>query len=252
MRTRILLLSLLLLALPALPAVAGPPADSDLEGIKPAVLFPGARFDPSIPTQKEWVGLEHGGRPLRHAELIGYLERLAELSPRAQIREYSTTHEGRKMVYLAISEPETISRLDAVRTAHVALTDPRGRAAADDAALIEKSKAVAWMAYGIHGDELSQRRRGRGGGLLARRRRGRPCEKASRELVISSTRARTPTAASASSRRPASFAHAAPNPDHGRPLAYHRLALGPRQPLPVRSQPRLVQHGAPGEPAFDA
>jgi hypothetical protein len=131
-------------------AAADEPAGVALEQ-----LFPGAVFDPSIPTQEEVIGFRPATRPLRHDELLRYLEALAEASPRATIRDYSVTHEGRRMIYMAVGDEATIADLDRFQQQHAQRVDPRGRAAGDDAAALAQAKAVAWMAYGIHGDELS-------------------------------------------------------------------------------------------------
>ena len=56
---------------------------------------------------------------------------------------------------IAVSDDDTIESLDTFKDRHAKLMDPRGRAAGDDAGAVEGAKAVAWMAYGIHGDELS-------------------------------------------------------------------------------------------------
>jgi len=211
-RSRILLLFVGLLA--AVAAIhAGPPADKDLEGISVAELFPGARFDPAIPTQAELLGVAPGARPLRHPELIRYLEMLAATSPRAVLQDYSATHEGRRMVVFAVSDEATIARLDEVRAEHAERVDPRGRPLKEDAKLLEQAKAVAWMAYGIHGDELSSVDAAAavaywlvaGEDDLARKMRSElvvlidPCENPDgRERFLSQTQ---------------SFAHATPNPD---------------------------------------
>ena len=121
------------------------------EGKSPAELFPWARFDPAIPTQAEVVGFEPGSRPIRHAELMRWLRALDQASPRAELRTYASSHEGRELVYLAIADPETIARLDAFRDEHAARVDPRRGAGQE----LAGAHAVAWLAYGIHGDELS-------------------------------------------------------------------------------------------------
>jgi len=59
------------------------------------------------------------------------------------------------MVVFIVSDETTIARLDEVREQHARRVDPRGRPQAEDAKLLERAPAVAWMAYGIHGDELS-------------------------------------------------------------------------------------------------
>ena len=121
----------------------------------PAELFPGQRFDPSVPPLRSVVGVQHGARPLRHRELLDYVGVLAARSRRAVIRPYAESHEGRPLVLVAISDAETIGRLDEVRAEHRARLDPRGRRAADDARALAGAKAVAWLGYSIHGDELS-------------------------------------------------------------------------------------------------
>jgi len=123
-------------------------------GIALDALFPKAVFAPSIPTQESLLGVRPAARPLRHEELLRYLEALDAASPRARLLEYARSYEGRPLVVLAVSDEATIARLDAFRDEHAALVVPRAGASADPKAF-ESAKAVAWMAYGIHGDELS-------------------------------------------------------------------------------------------------
>ena len=118
-------------------------------------LFPGWRFDPAIPTQEGVVGVRPGARPLRHDELMRYVEAIAAASRRVKILPYATSWEGRRLVAIAVSDEATIASLETFKTEHAKLMNPRGRSANDDAKTAEGAKAVAWMAYGIHGDELS-------------------------------------------------------------------------------------------------
>lgn len=152
MSSKLRVLAFLALATTA-PVLAG--AFGTIPGKGPQELFPWASFDPAIPTQEEATGVAPGSRPLTHGELLGYLERLADASPRAHLEPYSRTWEGRDLVVFAVSDEATIADLDGFRAAHARLLDPRGRAAAQDEAALAGAKAVAWMAYGIHGDELS-------------------------------------------------------------------------------------------------
>lgn len=126
-----------------------------MDGKSPSELFPWAKFDPGIPTLKQVIGFDHGARPLRHAEMQTYLRALDEASPRARLIEYSKSHEGRAMVYLAVSDAATIADLDTFQREHAQRMDPRQRKAGDDAQALDGAKAVAWMAYSIHGDEIS-------------------------------------------------------------------------------------------------
>ncbi len=72
---------------------------------------------------------------------------------RAGRRAREAAGERSREIYL--DDEATIARLDAFRQEHVARLDPRGRAAGADDEALAGAKAVAWMAYGIHGDELS-------------------------------------------------------------------------------------------------
>ena len=74
-------------------------------------LFPDGVFDPKVPPQVRVLGFNPGARPIRHAELIRYFEALAASSPRAELRRYSSTHEGRPMVYLVVSDEPTPATL---------------------------------------------------------------------------------------------------------------------------------------------
>lgn len=130
-------------------------ANVEMPGTAPEVLFPWASFDPRIPTQKQVLGFDPGARPLTHGEALRYLEALAAASPRAEMREYARSHEGRALVTFFVSDEQTIVDLDSFRAAHIRRVDPRGRSTDDDAAALADAKAVGWVAYGIHGDELS-------------------------------------------------------------------------------------------------
>jgi len=130
-------------------------ANVEMAGAAPEDLFPWASFDPAIPTQKEVIGFDPAARPLTHGETMRYLEALAESSPRATMRRYARSHEGRELVTFFVSDEQTIAGLDEFREAHLRRVDPRGRAVASDAPAIDGAKAVGWIAYGIHGDELS-------------------------------------------------------------------------------------------------
>ncbi|GAB4372605.1 MAG: hypothetical protein Kow0062_09030 [Acidobacteriota bacterium] len=115
--------------------------------------FPDARFDPAVPRPDAVLGFAPGDRPATHAEVLQYFEALADASPRASLTRYARTHEGRDLVVLAIADPETVADLEGFRARHVALVD--GADAMPDDGALRSARAVAWLAYAIHGDELS-------------------------------------------------------------------------------------------------
>jgi hypothetical protein len=144
---------LLIATLAVLPSAAE--LNRGVSGISPESLFPWAEFDPSIPTQERVLGVEPGQRPLRPEEVVAYFRALDVASPLAHLHVYAHTHEGRPLLHLAVSDEATIEGLDAFKKEHLERLDPRGRPASDDAERLADAKAVAYMAYGIHGDELS-------------------------------------------------------------------------------------------------
>lgn len=139
---------------PAAAAVLPVALNQGLSGLDPALLFSGAVFDPSVPTQREVTGVGLAERPLRPDEVLAWFRALDQASPRAKLIEFGRTFEDRPLVLLAISDEATIARLDEFRREHRAGLDPR-RAPAPGDLPPAHAKAVAWLAYGIHGDELS-------------------------------------------------------------------------------------------------
>ncbi len=176
-------------------------------------LFPWAVFDPNIPTQQELVGVEPAERPLTHAEVLRYMTALAEASPRARVIPYSETHEGRRMIYLAVSDGATVARLEEFRGEHARNLDPRNRPAADDGALVAQAKAVAWMAYGIHGDELSSVDAAVSLAYWLVAGEDERAERLRRELVILIDPMENPDGRDRYLAQTRSFAHSTPNPD---------------------------------------
>lgn len=113
-----------------------------------AQSFVETQTDPEIPTLTETVGHAPGARITSPEEMLTYLRALAEAAPeRAKLVQYATSWEGRPLHYLVLTAPENMARLDAIRAdlANVAA----GRTS-DGNAL-----PVTWLAYGVHGDEIS-------------------------------------------------------------------------------------------------
>ncbi|MBE2215609.1 MAG: peptidase [Opitutaceae bacterium] len=152
---------LLLSALPAFAASIGaqtptPPAPSPLEGYTyDEPFFPGAKYDKGVPTPDSILGFTLGSGPASPAQIEAVITALAKESKRAKLVRYGTTHEGRPLHYLVLASEANIARLDALRGDLAKLADPRAIDAAAADKLAEKLPVVAWMAYTIHGNELS-------------------------------------------------------------------------------------------------
>ncbi|MAF66920.1 MAG: hypothetical protein CMJ84_14850 [Planctomycetes bacterium] len=121
----------------------------------PEPFFAGADYDPSIPAPEAVLGQVHGSRLTHHSEVLSCFEALAAASERVTLTEYGRTHEGRRLVYAVVTAPANHGRLEAIRSDLARLADPRGLSDAEAQAVIERTPPVAWMAYSIHGDELS-------------------------------------------------------------------------------------------------
>lgn len=119
-------------------------------------FFPDGTYDSLIPSPEKILGFEIGAKPCRYEEMVKYLFVLDQSSPEVLLQEYGQTHEGHKLYYLIISSPENMARLDQIKEEISLLADPRKLSGENQAKkLIETIPAIAWMAYSIHGDELS-------------------------------------------------------------------------------------------------
>ena len=54
-----------------------------------------------------------------------------------------------------ITSPKNLARLDEIREANLRLADPRKTTPEQAKAIAESTPAIVWMAYGVHGDEIS-------------------------------------------------------------------------------------------------
>ncbi len=115
-------------------------------------LRPEGRYDATVAVPSATLGFEVGERAARHEAILRYAEALAKSTPRARLVRYGRTHEGRELVFLAISEERNIARLSDLQNAVKDLADPR-RAVPDE--LFATTPAIVFMACSVHGDEFS-------------------------------------------------------------------------------------------------
>lgn len=118
-------------------------------------FFPGASNDPAIDTPEALLGFPMGERPATHAEIEKCLKRWAEQSDRAVLETHGQTYEGRTLYHIIISSPANIARLDQIEHDIARLANPRDLSDAQATPLLSRTPATAWLAYSIHGDELS-------------------------------------------------------------------------------------------------
>jgi hypothetical protein len=140
-------------------------------------------LDPAVPSPAEFLGYPLGGRFTHHASILAYLERLAAASPRVAIRPYGQTYEGRPLTLVAISSPENIETLEEIRLRHLRLAAPASLAPEEQEALTFTQPVIAWLAYGVHGNESSSAEAAMGAAYVLAAASG-DWEKLLREVVV--------------------------------------------------------------------
>ncbi|MTI21675.1 zinc carboxypeptidase [Fulvivirga sp. RKSG066] len=106
-------------------------------------------FIEDIPTPEEFLGYPIGTHHTRHDQIVAYLNKLAELSDRAQLSEYGKTYEHRPLVMFTVSTPEHISNLESLREAHLQMVDPSSNEMSADVPVLIN------LGYNVHGNEPS-------------------------------------------------------------------------------------------------
>lgn len=107
------------------------------------------QYNPDIPTPKEVLGYEVGQWHVRHDQLVRYFEVLAEASDRMTLEVTGYTHERRPLIIAKFSNAENQGRLEEMRQAHMAVSDPAQDVDATAAPL------VSYLGFSVHGDESS-------------------------------------------------------------------------------------------------
>lgn len=114
-----------------------------------------ATYDDGIPTLENILGHDSGREITTPDEALTYLEALQSVSPeRIQITPYATSWEGRELVYAVIASEETMARLPEVKADLAKLASGRVETNSRDD-IVARTPAVVWLAYGVHGDEIS-------------------------------------------------------------------------------------------------
>ncbi len=119
-----------------------------------SVIGPGP-FDPAVPSPEKILGFPIGERPARQAQVLEYFKKLDEATNRLKLFEMGKTYEGRPLVYAVISDEANMARLEEIKKNLAQIADPRKLSRSQLSAVIDKTPACVWLAYSIHGDEIS-------------------------------------------------------------------------------------------------
>lgn len=119
-------------------------------------MWPGAVYDPAVPTIKKVLGYEPGERIAPHADLMKYFEALAAAQPnRVKLIEYAKSWEKRKLIIAVIGSEANMKKLPELQAGYKKLADPRKTNEAEAQRLIGSLPASLMLAYNVHGNEIS-------------------------------------------------------------------------------------------------
>lgn len=108
-------------------------------------------FSAEIESPESFLGYSIGDYHTRHDLIVYYLKNLDQQSKRAKLIEYGRTHEGRKLVLLAISSEENLENLDEIHQAHMQRIKPEHNITPEDLEV----PLIVNLAYNVHGNEPS-------------------------------------------------------------------------------------------------
>ncbi|MEE4276974.1 MAG: M14 family zinc carboxypeptidase [Halieaceae bacterium] len=107
-------------------------------------------YDARIPTPEAFLGRPLGAAPVRHHELVDYIEAVAALSDRLTVEVAGYSHERRPILFVVATSAENQQRIDEIKARHVGLSEP-----SVDEAMPTDMPVVTWLNYGVHGAESS-------------------------------------------------------------------------------------------------
>ncbi len=108
----------------------------------------------AVPSPADVLGHELGERFTPPEDAVAYAERLARDSDQALAVRYGETAAGRPLLLLVFARPDRLAGLEALLERNARLADP-ALAEAEAGRLARENPAVAWLSYGVHGDESS-------------------------------------------------------------------------------------------------
>ncbi|HEX4953414.1 MAG TPA: M14 family zinc carboxypeptidase [Thermoanaerobaculia bacterium] len=160
-----------------------PAAPPLLAPVSVGEALPLPEVDPDVVSPSRFLGYPLGSRFTHVSEALAYLRALAAASPRVAIWSYGESYEGRPLTLVAVSAPENIDRLEEVRDRHQRLIWAAGLTQAEQEALVFTQPTIAWLAYGVHGNESSSTEAALATAYLLAAARGEEAERL-REVVV--------------------------------------------------------------------
>ncbi|HEY8848669.1 MAG TPA: M14 family zinc carboxypeptidase, partial [Thermoanaerobaculia bacterium] len=108
-----------------------------------------------VPTPDEFLGYKLGDRFTPYSRILDYFNELTKRSNLITVQQFGETYEHRPLVLAVITSAKNRAALDTIRQNVVALSDPNATTAARAAEIAHSTPAIAWLAFGVHGNESS-------------------------------------------------------------------------------------------------
>ena len=109
----------------------------------------------AVPTPDEFLGYTLGDRFTPHARILDYFHLLTTRSNLITMQQFGETYEHRPLMLAVITSPKNRAALETIRANVAALTDPNATSPARANEIAHTTPAVAWLAFGVHGNESS-------------------------------------------------------------------------------------------------
>ena len=203
----------------------------------------------AFPPSSRWLGHDFGDEISSPDQIVAYLRALAAAAPeRTRLVEYARTWEGRPLHTLVIASPERIARLDAVKADLRRLADPRTLAGGDADRLLRELPVVTWLIHAVHGNEISSSDAALAEAYHLLAAQGDAAvDTILRESIVLIDPLENPDGRARFLAQNLLGRAATPDPEPAVRRARRALAGRPREPLPVRHEPRLVRAVAAGD-----
>jgi hypothetical protein len=119
-----------------------------------ALLFITTTAFAQSPTPEQFLGYKLGERFTPWPRIVDYFNALAKSSNLITVEQFGETYEHRPLLLAIVTSPANRAKLEQIRANVVALAN--GTVSADRANDVAKNTpAIAWLAFGIHGNESS-------------------------------------------------------------------------------------------------
>ncbi|HSR53298.1 MAG TPA: M14 family metallopeptidase [Acidobacteriota bacterium] len=112
----------------------------------------GVEYSSEIPLPEDVIGHQVGTRHTRAHQLVDYYRAVAEVSDRVILRQHGRTYEGRPLVHAIVTSPSNHARLEEIRQANLALSDP---ASDISERRLRNQPGVIYLGYSVHGNEAT-------------------------------------------------------------------------------------------------